>query len=113
VAVDAANCKCGFDLKQYSQFDSLFAARFKKTSPPKSDEPFAMERKLLARGPMTGLACMLGAIAWFVIGWLYLGTFFYYPPVLFIIGAFVLVKGLGKERLLAAEAIPKKPASRR
>jgi len=44
-------------------------------------------------GVGVGLLMMLGAIAWFVVG-LYGGVIFFYPPVLFVVGAVAFCKGL-------------------
>jgi hypothetical protein len=40
-----------------------------------------------------GIAMMLGAIVWFVLAFM-LGFIFFYPPILFCLGFFTLLKGL-------------------
>ena len=40
-----------------------------------------------------GIAMIIGAIIWFVVGWMN-GTIFFYPPVLAIIGFVNIVKGM-------------------
>jgi ribosomal protein S27E len=54
---------------------------------------FSMEKGMLNAGVLGGLGLMLGAVVWFVVGFL-LGYIFYYPPIMFIIGFVALVKGL-------------------
>ncbi len=44
-------------------------------------------------GALAGVAMMVGAVIWFVVG-LYLDIIFFYPPVLFIIGLIAFIKGL-------------------
>ena len=40
-----------------------------------------------------GVGMMVGAVVWFVVGYA-AGRIFFYPPILFVIGAIALVKGL-------------------
>ena len=40
-----------------------------------------------------GVGMMVGAVVWFVVGYA-AGRIFIYPPILFVIGAVALVKGL-------------------
>jgi hypothetical protein len=40
-----------------------------------------------------GLLMMIGAVVWFVLGWM-AGRIFFYPPILFIVGICSLVKGI-------------------
>ena len=40
-----------------------------------------------------GLAAMIGAVVWFVVGW-FMGYIFFYPPILFILGLIGFVRGL-------------------
>ncbi len=44
-------------------------------------------------GALAGLAMMVGAVVWFVVG-LFLNIIFFYPPFLFIIGMIAFIKGL-------------------
>ena len=54
---------------------------------------FAPEKRGLDKGVLGGVVMMLIAVVWFGIGWA-AGYIFFYPPVLFVIGLFGLVKGL-------------------
>ena len=54
---------------------------------------FAPEKKGLEKGAIGGLVMMVIAVVWFVVGY-QAGYIFYYPPVLFFIGLFGLIKGL-------------------
>jgi len=36
-----------------------------------------------------GIGMMVGAVVWFVLGWM-AGRIFFYPPILFVIGGLVL-----------------------
>jgi hypothetical protein len=48
-------------------------------------------------GIFGGLAMMVGAVVWFILG-LYNGWLFYYPPILFVMGVIAFVRGLmGKD----------------
>ncbi len=42
----------------------------------------------------SGIGMMVGAVVWFVAG-LCLGYIFFYPPVLFVIGAITSINGIG------------------
>ena len=42
---------------------------------------------------LAGVGMMVGAVVWFVVGWM-AGRIFFYPPILFVIGAVSLGKGL-------------------
>ena len=46
-----------------------------------------------AKGMWAGIGMMVGAVVWFVVGWM-AGRIFIYPPILFVIGAIALVKSL-------------------
>jgi hypothetical protein len=54
---------------------------------------FAPEKKGVEKGMLGGIAMMVIAVVWFALGWM-AGIIFYYPPILFIIGLFGLLKGL-------------------
>ena len=55
------------------------------------------------KGILSGAGMMVGAVVWFVAGWM-AGRIFFYPPILFVIGIVALVKGL----MSPAEATPPK-----
>lgn len=40
-----------------------------------------------------GVLAMVGAVVWFVVGWLS-GYIFFYPPILFVLGLIGVVRGL-------------------
>ena len=40
-----------------------------------------------------GVAMMVGAVVWFVVGWM-AGRIFFYPPILFVLGIVAVGKGL-------------------
>lgn len=54
---------------------------------------FAPEKRGIKKGVLGGAIMMVIAIVWFVAGWA-AGVIFFYPPILFIIGLFALIKGL-------------------
>ena len=54
---------------------------------------FAPERTGVRMGVLGGLVMMVIAVIWFGLG-LAAGVIFYYPPILFSIGVFALLKGL-------------------
>ncbi len=59
---------------------------------------FAQEQKGIQKGVWGGVIMITIAIVWFVVGW-YAGYIYFYPPVLFVIGIFALVKGIMKGNL--------------
>jgi hypothetical protein len=63
-------------------------ARKKKAKPVASSGGFAVDPSIIG-----GIAMMIGAVVWFVLG-LKAGIIFFYPPVLFVIGIVAFVKGL-------------------
>ena len=40
-----------------------------------------------------GVGMMVGAVVWFVLGWM-AGRIFFYPPILFVMGIVAVGKGL-------------------
>ena len=54
---------------------------------------FAPEQKGIENGMAGGIAMMVIAAVWFGAGWM-AGIIFFYPPILFLIGVFALLKGL-------------------
>jgi len=70
---------------------NLVKRRFKDRDTTR--DSFALEKKGVDMGVVGGLLMMGGAAAWFFIG-LAGGYIFFYPPVLFVIGIFALLKGL-------------------
>lgn len=54
---------------------------------------FAPEKKGISKGVLGGLAMMVIAVVWFVAGYA-AGYIFFYPPVLFVIGLYALLKGI-------------------
>jgi DNA-directed RNA polymerase subunit RPC12/RpoP len=52
-----------------------------------------LERKGIRKGVMGGLIMIVIAVVWFGLGWA-AGRIFFYPPILFLIGLFAVVKGL-------------------
>jgi hypothetical protein len=57
------------------------------------DDFFGPEKSGIQHGMAGGIAMMTIAVIWFGLGWM-AGVIFYYPPILFLIGAFALLKGL-------------------
>jgi len=58
-----------------------------------SSGTFSSEKKMISKGMLGGGIMMAIAVVWF-FGGLYAGYIFYYPPILFLIGVYALVKGL-------------------
>lgn len=54
---------------------------------------FAPEQKGIENGMAGGIAMMVIAAVWFGAGWM-AGIIFFYPPILFLIGVFALLKGM-------------------
>ena len=57
------------------------------------DDFFGPEKNGIEHGMVGGIAMMVIAVVWFGLGWM-AGIIFYYPPILFLIGVFGLLKGL-------------------
>jgi hypothetical protein len=68
---------------------------------------YAVERAGIHKGVLGGVLMMVAAAVWFVLGWT-AGTIFFYPPILFVIGLYAVVKGLATGNYAG-----KKPAGRR
>lgn len=79
------------------EYDGPRKARKRNRSRRNEDEAkpghFATERGVVNGGVIGGLAAMVGAVVWFVVG-LMNDILFYYPPILFILGIVAVVKGL-------------------
>lgn len=56
-------------------------------------ESSSLEGKIFRSGVLGGLAAMVVAVVWFVVGW-HAGKIFIYPPILFVIGGGAAIKGL-------------------
>ncbi len=54
---------------------------------------FAPEKAGIKKGVTGGIIMMVIAVVWFVVGY-QAGRIFYYPPVLFLIGLYALIKGI-------------------
>lgn len=64
---------------------------------------FAPEKKGIEKGVLGGIIMMAIAIIWFVGGYS-AGYIFYYPPILFLIGLYALLKGLFTGNILAVKS---------
>jgi len=53
---------------------------------------FAVEKKGIKKGMLGGIAMVVIAVVWF-FGGLAAGYIFFYPPILFAIGVFAIIKG--------------------
>ncbi len=67
--------------------------RVSDTEPVADDGFFAPERAGLDKGVLGGIVMMVIAVVWFGLGWA-AGYIFFYPPILFVIGLFGVLKGL-------------------
>jgi hypothetical protein len=56
---------------------------------------FSPEKKAIQKGVLGGLAMIAIAVVWFVVGWMS-GYIYFYPPILFVIGVYALIKGIAK-----------------
>jgi hypothetical protein len=54
---------------------------------------FSPENKAIQKGVLGGLGMMAIAVIWFVVGWMS-GYIYFYPPILFVIGIYALIKGM-------------------
>ena len=69
------------------------------TFTPKNDGGFfADEKKGVEKGVVGGLTMIIIAVIWFAAGY-EAGYIFYYPPILFIIGVYAVIKGLATGNL--------------
>lgn len=54
---------------------------------------FAPEKKGIKSGALGGIIMIAIAVLWFGLGYM-AGYIFYYPPILFLIGVYALIKGI-------------------
>lgn len=64
------------------------------TAQAESGGVFAPEKKMVNGGIIVGLLLMAGAVAWFVLGIMFLDRIFFYPPIMFILGIVSVCKGI-------------------
>lgn len=72
---------------------SGYEPRAPRSATGEDDDFFAPERRGLEKGVLGGVVMMAIAVVWFGLGWM-AGYIFFYPPILFAIGLFGLLKGL-------------------
>jgi hypothetical protein len=73
--------------KEIQQIDEKFVV------PDEEGEFFAPEKKGIKAGVLGGIIMIAIALIWFFAG-LAAGYIYYYPPILFFIGLYALIKGL-------------------
>lgn len=64
-----------------------------KYTKPHGYQRFGLEKHGIEKGVIGGLVMMGLAVTWFVVGLMF-DRIFFYPPILFLIGAYGFVKGL-------------------
>jgi DNA-directed RNA polymerase subunit M/transcription elongation factor TFIIS len=88
---------CGYNVQSGKKMSTFSYTPSTYVEPPKRRKQSFMGRFFSSRlqsGKLwTGIAMMLGAVIWFV-GGLCVGVIFFYPPIMFIIGAFSFISGL-------------------
>lgn len=91
--------KCGYNQKTGQKMNALAYAHaspgnVEKRKRRRSSGIGSFFASRLGSGKfMSGLAMRIGATVWFFVG-LHLGWIFFYPPILFIVGAISLITGL-------------------
>ena len=100
--IESPNCnRCGIVISKYlgDELETIKAESAAYSSIKinnNKEEPggfFGPEKKGLQKGIVGGLIMMAIAVIWFTVGYA-AGFIFYYPPILFIIGLFGLIKGI-------------------
>ncbi len=81
-----------FTLDQ-SEADRLVALEKAAHENEESGGMFAPEKSGIQKGMLGGIIMIAIAVVWFFVG-LAGGYIFYYPPILFVIGIYALIKGL-------------------
>ena len=98
------------DWASFAAFKDAIKAQKKTTVKPRASERAknavssrkAREREMEepassgGKDIITGILMMVGAIVWFVVGYM-AGYIYFYPPVLFVIGLGTMIKGLFKK----------------
>lgn len=56
---------------------------------------FSAEHGIMNSGVLGGVAVMVGAVVWFVVG-LLADRIFFYPPILFVIGIVAVIRGIAR-----------------
>jgi hypothetical protein len=65
---------------------------------PEENDSFRHEKNGIEKGVLGGIAMIAISLIWF-FGGLACGILFYYPPILFIIGVYAVIKGLATGNL--------------
>lgn len=70
--------------------------KYKPKKPAKKEQAshFGMEKGILNGGVAGGLLAMLIAVVWCVLGIVLIDRFFFYTPILFVLGLIAFIKGL-------------------
>ena len=89
----AVRCDCGFDFRSEAVVGSYLAPRHRTDGG--DGGWFSPERKLSRVDRGTGFLIMGAAAAWFVLG-LMADQIFFYPPILFCIGLYAVVRRRGQ-----------------
>ena len=59
---------------------------------------FAPEQAGIRKGVLGGVLMIVIAVVWFVVGWM-AGYIYFYPPILFLVGVYALIKGIATGNL--------------
>jgi hypothetical protein len=90
--------KCPTFLIDKPEADRLVALEQKAKEEEVSSGAFGVEKKEIQKGVLGGLIMIVIAVIWFFAG-LAAGYLFYYPPILFVIGLYAVIKGAIKGNL--------------
>jgi len=60
---------------------------------------FGLHKLGISNSIVGGSVMIMGSIVWFVVGWT-AGMIYFYPPILFIAGIYILFKGLTRQKLV-------------
>jgi hypothetical protein len=86
-----------FNLDQ-PEADRLIQREKELTAEQESGGGFGIEKKGIKRGVLGGIVMIVIAVVWFFVG-LAADRIFFYPPVLFCIGLYALIKGMAEGNL--------------
>jgi DNA-directed RNA polymerase subunit M/transcription elongation factor TFIIS len=96
IAVLCVNC--GYNVQSGKKMSTFSYTPSTYDEAPKKRKQSFMSRFVSSRLQsgkfMTGIAMMIGAAVWFFAGIFLLNRIYFYPPIMFVIGAFSFISGL-------------------
>ena len=92
---EAMRCDCGYDFGSRTMESTYLTPeqQARERELAEASNPDIVEHKVLHSGIIGGSIAMLVAAGWFYVGWQG-GKIYFYPPILFVIGLFAVIRGV-------------------